>query len=64
MRAQHGLSQSESPIRVTDLLGIDGRRLQKWEQGRSRPDPAAVSLMRLFAQAPEVFEEALSEPVA
>ena len=60
MRAQHGLSQRE----YADLLGIDVRTLQNWEQGRNRPDPAAVSLMRIFAHAPEVFEEALSEPVA
>jgi DNA-binding transcriptional regulator YiaG len=60
MRARHGLSQRE----YADLLGIDVRTLQNWEQGRNRPDPAAVSLMRLFAHAPDVFEEALSEPVA
>lgn len=60
MRTQHGLSQRE----YADLLGIDVRTLQNWEQGRNRPDPAAVSLMRIFAHAPEVFEEALSEPLA
>jgi DNA-binding transcriptional regulator YiaG len=59
MRARHGLSQRE----YADLLGIDLRTLQNWEQGRNRPDPAAISLMRIFAHAPEVFEEALSEPV-
>lgn len=59
LRARYGLSQRE----YADLLGIDMRTLQNWEQGRNRPDPAAVSLMRIFAHAPEVFEEALSEPV-
>jgi putative transcriptional regulator len=59
MRARYGLSQRE----YADLLGIDVRTLQNWEQGRNRPDPAAVSLMRIFAHAPETFEEALSEPV-
>lgn len=59
MRARHGLSQRE----YADLLGIDVRTLQNWEQGRNRPDAAAISLMRIFAHAPEVFEEALSEPV-
>jgi DNA-binding transcriptional regulator YiaG len=59
LRAHHGLSQRE----YADLLGIDVRTLQNWEQGRNRPDPSAVSLMRIFAHAPEVFEEALSEPV-
>ncbi len=59
-RARHGLSQRE----YADLLGIDVRTLQNWEQGRNRPDPAALSLMRVFAHAPEVFEEAISEPIA
>ena len=59
-RAEHGLSQRE----YADLLGIDVRTLQNWEQGRNRPDPAALSLMRIFAHSPALFEEALSEPVA
>ena len=59
LRGRHGMSQRE----YADLLGIDVRTLQNWEQGRNRPDPAAVSLMRIFAHAPEVFEEALSEPL-
>jgi putative transcriptional regulator len=59
LRARHGLSQRE----YADLLGIDVRTLQNWEQGRNRPDPAAVSLMRIFDRAPQAFEEALSEPV-
>ena len=58
-RAEHSLSQRE----FADLMGIDIRTLQNWEQGRNRPDPAVLSLMRIFAHAPEVFEEALSEPV-
>lgn len=58
-RARHGLSQRE----FADLLGIDVRTLQNWEQGRNRPDPAALSLMRVFAHAPEVVEEAISEPI-
>jgi DNA-binding transcriptional regulator YiaG len=59
LRARHGLSQRE----YADLLGIDVRTLQNWEQGRNRPDPAALSLMRIFAHAPAVFEEALSAPI-
>lgn len=58
-RARHGLSQRE----FADLLGVDVRTLQNWEQGRNRPDPAALTLMRVFAHAPEMFEEAVSEPV-
>jgi DNA-binding transcriptional regulator YiaG len=60
MRARRGLSQRE----YADLLGLDVRTLQNWEQGRNRPDPAAVSLMRIFDRAPDLVEEALTEPVA
>jgi len=59
MRARQSLSQRE----FADLLGIDLRTLQNWEQGRNRPDAAATGLMRVFAHAPDVVEEALSEPV-
>jgi DNA-binding XRE family transcriptional regulator len=59
MRARRGLSQRE----YADLLGIDIRTLQNWEQGRNRPDPAAVSLMRVFDRAPDTVGEALTEPV-
>jgi putative transcriptional regulator len=58
-RAAHNLSQRE----FADLMGIDVRTLQNWEQGRNRPDPAVLSLMRIFAHAPDVFEAALSEPI-
>jgi len=58
-RSKHGLSQRA----FADLLGVDVRTLQNWEQGRNRPDPAALSLMRVFDHAPEVFEEAISEPI-
>lgn len=60
MRTRHGLSQRE----YADLLGVDIRTLQNWEQGRNRPDPAAVSLMRVFAMAPDVVEDALTEKIA
>jgi DNA-binding transcriptional regulator YiaG len=59
MRARRGLSQRE----YADLLGLDIRTLQNWEQGRNRPDPAAVSLMRVFDRAPDMVGEALTEPV-
>jgi DNA-binding transcriptional regulator YiaG len=60
MRSRRGLSQRE----YADLLGLDVRTLQNWEQGRNRPDPAAVSLMRIFDCAPDTVEAALTEPVA
>ncbi len=59
-RARQGLSQRE----FADLFGVDVRTLQNWEQGRNRPDPAALSLIRVFAHAPEAVEEAISEPIA
>jgi DNA-binding transcriptional regulator YiaG len=59
MRARRGLSQRE----YADLLGLDVRTLQNWEQGRNRPDPAAISLMRVFDRAPDAVGEALTEPV-
>lgn len=59
MRAARGLSQSA----YSDLLGLDVRTLPNWEQDRNRPDPAAVSLMRLFARAPEMAEDILTDPV-
>ncbi len=59
MRARRGLSQRE----YADLLGLDIRTLQNWEQGRNRPDPAAISLMRVFDRAPDLVGEALTEPV-
>jgi DNA-binding transcriptional regulator YiaG len=60
MRADRGLSQRE----YAEMLGVDVRTLQNWEQGRNRPDPAAVSLMRLFARAPDMVESLLTERVA
>jgi DNA-binding XRE family transcriptional regulator len=59
LRARRGLSQRE----YADLLGLDIRTLQNWEQGRNRPDPAAVSLMRIFDIAPDTVGKALTEPV-
>ena len=60
LRAGPGLSRRE----YADLLGLDIATLESWEQGRGRPDPAALTLMRLFARAPGFVEHALTEPVA
>lgn len=60
MRMRLGLSQRE----YAELLGLDLRTLQNWEQGRNRPDPAAINLMRIFDRAPDLVEEALTEPVS
>ena len=60
VRNRHGLSQREFAL----LLGIDVNTLQNWEQGRNKPDAAALNLVRAFDEAPEVIEAALLEPVA
>ena len=59
IRSRHGLSQRE----FADLLGLDVRTLQNWEQGRNRPDAGTASLVLLFDRAPERIEELLSDPV-
>ena len=60
VRTRHGLSQRE----FADMLGLDVDTLQNWEQGRNRPDPAALSLMMVFDKAPELIEQTAFEPIA
>jgi DNA-binding transcriptional regulator YiaG len=60
VRARHGLSQRE----FASVLGIDIDTLQNWEQGRNRPDAAALNLVMAFDKAPELIEQAVFEPVA
>ena len=59
VRTRHGLSQRELAAR----LGIDVRTLQNWEQGRNRPDPASMTLIRLFDRDPAAVLAAVYEPV-
>ncbi len=59
LRARHGLSQRD----LADRLGVDLRTLQNWEQGRNRPDAAAVSLLRLFDRDPALVLGAVYQPV-
>ncbi len=58
VRARHGLSQRE----FATLLGIDVDTLRNWEQGRNRPDPAALSLVRAYDAAPDLIAAATLEP--
>jgi DNA-binding XRE family transcriptional regulator len=60
IRTRHGLSQRG----FADALGLDVRTLQNWEQGRNRPDAAALSLVRLFDRDPALVEDAAFEPVS
>ncbi len=52
-RQKVGLSQS----RFADLLGVSVRTLQDWEQGRRKPSRAAMSLIRIAKQRPDVLHE-------
>lgn len=58
VRTRHGLSQRE----FAAVLGIDINTLQNWEQGRSRPETAALSLIIAFDKSPELIEQAALEP--
>ncbi len=59
VRARHGLSQRE----FAELLGIDVNTLQNWEQGRNKPDAAALNLVMAFDKAPELIQQTAFEPV-
>jgi len=57
VRQRHALSQRD----FADRIGIDVRTLQNWEQGRNRPDPAAMTLIRLFDRDPAAVLAAVFE---
>ena len=59
VRERHHLSQRE----FAGVLGIDIDTLQNWEQGRNRPDAAALNLVMAFDRAPELIEQTTLEPV-
>ena len=52
-RQKAGLSQS----RFAELLGVSVRTLQDWEQGRRKPSRAAMSLIKIAKQRPDVLHE-------
>ena len=53
VRQRTGLSQD----RFARALRVPVKTIRNWEQGRSKPDPAAQSLLALVADDPErVFE--------
>jgi DNA-binding transcriptional regulator YiaG len=59
VRARHRLSQLE----FAELLGIDVNTPQNWEEGRNKPDAAALSLVMAFDSAPELIQHTAFEPV-
>jgi len=60
VRTRHGLSQRQ----FADRLGLDIDTLRNWEQGRNKPDPAALSLIRIFDQNPDLVLDAVYQPKA
>ena len=60
VRAKHGLSQRE----FATMLGIDLDTLRNWEQGRNKPEAAALSLIRVFDAAPDLVTDTILQPVA
>jgi putative transcriptional regulator len=56
-RQKTGLSQS----RFAELLGVSVRTLQYWEQGRRKPSRAAMSLIQITNQRPDVLREVFEQ---
>ncbi|MDP4021498.1 helix-turn-helix domain-containing protein [Methylobacterium sp. NEAU 140] len=51
-----GLSQAEFATR----FGLELDTVQNWEQGRNRPDPAAMVLLKVIEQNPAAVDAALA----
>lgn len=56
LRLKHGMTQEQ----FAEALRIPVATLRNWEQGRVEPDPAAKSLMRVFAKNPKAVLGALA----
>lgn len=48
-----GLSQTQ----FAQAMGISVHTLRNWEQGRRRPDGAAIGLLRIAARHPRIIRE-------
>lgn len=53
IREAQGLTQEG----FAAVLGVPVRTLRNWEQGRRRPEPAAITLLKVAASHPEVLLE-------
>jgi putative transcriptional regulator len=56
LRLQHGMTQEQ----FAAALHIPVATLRNWEQARVVPDPAAQSLLTVFAKNPRAILEALA----
>ena len=56
LRLKHKMTQEQ----FAEALRIPVATLRNWEQGRVEPDPAAKSLMRVFAKNPKAVLGALA----
>jgi len=51
-----GLSQARFAL----AMGISAQTLRNWEAGRTRPDGAAIGLLRIAARHPRIIRENLT----
>ena len=49
LRARFGMSQDT----FAGAIGVPARTIRNWEQGRTYPDPAAITLLRIIEGAPD-----------
>jgi DNA-binding transcriptional regulator YiaG len=57
VRNRLALSQAEFALR----FGFELDTIQNWEQGRNKPDTAALLLLKIIATRPDVVDTALQE---
>lgn len=58
IRIKTGLSQAE----FAACINISPRTLQEWEQGRAKPTGAAVSLLKIVDEHPDIFFKKKKSP--
>ena len=60
--ARHALGYSQSQFAT--LLGVSKRTLENWEQGRSMPSGAALTLIKIARNEPPPVRAAMAAPCA
>jgi putative transcriptional regulator len=56
VREKLGMTQEE----FAQMLGVSARTLEGWEQGKTKPSGAAVSLIKIAVARPDVVREVLA----